>query len=814
MLGWIFRKKGTTPASTSGAATKSAAPAAAPPAPAVDWAARLGQARGDDEALLALARSVGAPLQTKQAAVEALDGEAALKLAERDFRNHDRRVHQLAKRRLLAKVAQRETREQAARLIETAAALAAEADVPVNRSIELDRAWQALDAAAIEPAQRDSFAALTAQLATQMRQRADAEQQHKRWQAAAVLALQPLQAACAEAAAGTQDRAALAAAVDAARGVLQAQPAAGAAAPAGGGALPALQRALHTAALLDEHLAVLDQLLAGPAQAAPPQAAPVAAAPIPAGPSQADAGTEVVAEAEAEAETETETEAETAAETDADEAAAAAVDTVAGGVAGVAADDGLIAAAADAGPSPVLPPVDDPQRAWQALAPLPDPQLSALLQARLAGWQQAREQAQQERQSQRREQARERQRTRKGEQGAALADHVTQAEAALDAGQLGDAHRHLTDIDALLQAADASDALQVRIAAAQARLAQLRGWQHWAGGRARDELVLQAEALAAATVGAGERGGERAGEGDAEDIRGAEAEVARLSIRQRADVITTLRERWKEIDHLGGAGGRALWPRFDAALKAAYEPVAAHLAAQRAARENNLATRRQLLQALEAVGGAAPGGSAALAPATQAAQAGAVEQAEQAADLAADLAAVPAAAETPAPADGTPPPATPGDAAAAAPADAHTMAGALARFHVEWRKLGPLEHTVPRNARTALLARMEAAVRRLEAPLQAARGQARDERAALVAHARALASDGPGRGRELMVEVRALQAEWQRHAKALPLARADEQALWTDFKAAIDAAYAAREAAYSARDAEFEAHGAERAALI
>jgi hypothetical protein len=61
---------------------------------------------------------------------------------------------------------------------------------------------------------------------------------------------------------------------------------------------------------------------------------------------------------------------------------------------------------------------------------------------------------------------------------------------------------------------------------------------------------------------------------------------------------------------------------------------------------------------------------------------------------------------------------------------------------------------------------------------------------------------------------RALQAEWQQHAKALPLARADEQSLWADFKGAIDAAFAAREAAFNAREAEFEAHADERAALI
>jgi hypothetical protein len=158
------------------------------------------------------------------------------------------------------------------------------------------------------------------------------------------------------------------------------------------------------------------------------------------------------------------------------------------------------------------------------------------------------------------------------------------------------------------------------------------------------------------------------------------------------------------------------------------------------------------------------------------------------------------------------------EAPADPPGDARLWASALDRFHSEWRKLGPLAHTVPREAQAGLSQRMVAAVRRLDLPLQAARARAADQRQALVARARALTlspgSDGPGRGRDLAAEVRALQADWQQHATALPLARADEQALWADFKAATAAAFAAREAAYSAREAEFEAHAAERTALI
>lgn len=733
MLGWIFKRKGNEAGPMPVVAETSQVVAAS--APDVDWTAALAQARGDDDALLALARTAGAPLQFKQAAVEALDSEAAMRLAEREFRSHDRRVHQLAKHRLQARVAQRETREQAARLIERARGLAGMAQPPVNRVVELDHAWHLLDAGAIEPTQRDEFVALAAQLAAQLRQRADVERQRARWQADAAAALRQLQAACAEAAAGTQDRERLAASASAARAVEGALPPGDEAVPATERALADLQHAIRVATALDSQLAVLDRLLSGSPET-PPGAADDSTV-------EPDAANQPKVEA---------ADADAHADADADAA----------------------------GENPAIPPpaVDDPQRQWQALAPLPDAHLAALLQTRHARWQQACDQARQARESQRREQARERQRARKGEQVKSLADGVAQAETALDAGRLADAHRLLSDIAGPLQRAEAPAALHARVEAAQARLAQLRGWQNWAGGRARDELVLQAEALAAATVGGGNGRDDEKGDGG----DGVVAEVARLSIRQRAEVIETLRRRWKEIDALGGPGGHALWQRFDAALTTAGEPVAAHIAAQRAAREANLSAREQLLEMLEAVGDAAAGPAAS-----------------------ADMAI---------PAEDAASPQTKNESPAGRPGDARGLALALDRFHAEWRKLGPLEHAVPRAARAGLVERMEAAVRRVEAPLQAARARAGAERQALVMRARALAGDEPGRGRDLVGEVRALQAQWQQHAKALPLARANEQALWAEFKAAIDAAFAAREAAHAAHEAEFEVHAAERSALI
>ena len=320
---------------------------------------------------------------------------------------------------------------------------------------------------------------------------------------------------------------------------------------------------------------------------------------------------------------------------------------------------------------------------------------------------------------------------------------LEQAESALAAGHLADTHRHLIHIDELLHAGAQATPQRARLDAVQAEYTRLKGWQHWGGGLARDELVLQAEALAALAPGEAGPGG------------------VKLSIRQRAELIEESRARWKELDRLGGASNRALWQRFETALKAAHAPVAAQLDVQRAARQQNLLARDQLVDTLNAL-------------------------------------------------------ALPDEGDGNAAPQWKLLSASLDRFHTEWRKLGPLEHTVPHQQRGALLERMGVAVSRLEAPLNETRRGAEQTRERLINRAQALvleAGAGP-QARELGGKVRELQAEWQQHAASLPLARAAENALWGRFKAHTDAVFAARDAVFSAREAEFQAHGAERAALI
>lgn len=611
-----FFKRSASPAHIAAAAKAAATQAAAQESDkAADkeaWAGKLQSCMGDDAALLALARE--APLvDIKQAAVSALAGEDALKSAEREFRSGNQRVHRVAKQRYQAVVTQRESRDQASRLIESAAILVHESMVPANRLVELDHAWRALDPALLDDRQRTEYARLSAQLSGQLRERGEQRLALSRWSGKAQAALAQLKATCAAVEAGTRTQAELAAALEAAQAAQSEKPAAVAGVDAGADMDSALHEAMQRAAEIIARLAAEAELR---------QSAP---APEPT-------------------------------------------------------------------PAPTEPEAKPPKKAAPMREKaLPAPELPGLVDA---------------------------------------------AESALAGGHLADTRTHLMAIEDAL-GNGAKTPLQGRIDALQAEYARLRGWQHWGGGRVRDDLVDEAEALARL-------------------VAAADGTSAKLPIKQHAEAIEQLRERWKELDRLGAAGGKALWQRFDTALKAAYVPVAAQQAKLKAARQENLAARQQLIAGLDALGV--------------------------------------------------------GDAENAAAPDWRELARALEQFESEWRKLGPVEHTVPHKARDALLERRAASLARLEAPLQEARRTAQGEREKFIARAKALTADS--RTRDAVAKIRELQSEWQQHAKALPLARGVENALWAEFRAATDALFKQRDAEHSAREAEWKTNQAAREALI
>lgn len=219
-----------------------------------------------------------------------------------------------------------------------------------------------------------------------------------------------------------------------------------------------------------------------------------------------------------------------------------------------------------------------------------------------------------------------------------------------------------------------------------------------------------------------------------------------IEIKAHAEAIDKLRERWKALDKLGAPASQGSWHAFDGALKAAHAPVAAHLDKLKAAREQNLAARNRVIDEL--------------------AQA--------------------AAKHLPL-------------------AGWRAIARALEEASVAWRKLGPVEHTVPRMAQKGehgVIDRYAAARHALEAPLGEAFRQAIEQRESLIVAAKKLAGSG---GRDTIDKVRALQTQWQAHAKALALPRRDESALWSAFKAATDAVFAERDAARGAKEAQFTA---------
>ena len=632
------------------------------------WESRLQAAIGNDSELLALA--IDAPsVDYKLTCVRALASEEGLKLAEREFRKHDRRVHSLAKERYESLVKQRETRAKAADLIQAATALVEAPVIPANRLAELNQAWELLDAVLIEDEHKFRFAKLQADLTERMRESVERKRDAGHWSTAAQNTLEELSSACtAVAAAGTEQpelAALLASASEKARSALLSIPATSPSpVPRIAELAAAIQSTLQNSALIEGRLAILCELQASQVlrhdtlsdeKSSPPPAA----------------------------------------------IATAAIER------------------------------------WQQLPSISDKNIENALQARFEEYLRLLNESVRKVQKQNSVIAKEKNQAAQQARTQELAIAADAMEAALAAGHLAEAENQLAILQTVSGKGGTSPAMQKRIGALQSEFTRLKGWQHWGGGRARDDLVLEAEALATSTVVA---------EG---------SQPVKLPFKQLENSIDQLRTRWKELDRLGGATSKSLWQRFDGALKTAYLPVAAHLAQLNEARQENLIARKNLLIGLDAL------------------------------DITFDEQKGP---------------------------DWKKIERSLTHFQTEWRKLGPVEHTVPHKSRPALLEHMKASVGRLEDPLKEMQVRAQSERKQLIDRAKALSQDT--QGRDMLVKLRGLQSQWQSHAKSQPLPRKTENLLWAEFKAATDAIMSRREAEFSARDAELKTNQTMREALI
>jgi len=213
----------------------------------------------------------------------------------------------------------------------------------------------------------------------------------------------------------------------------------------------------------------------------------------------------------------------------------------------------------------------------------------------------------------------------------------------------------------------------------------------------------------------------------------AEAILAQgLDAARTAAEVKKLREEWKALDAQHTGVPRSLWERFDGACEKAYAPAARHFAEAAAQRK---AARKQREEFIAA-----------------------------------------AAAHVPTLLGETP--------------DPRAIERWLRDNDRAWRE-GNLGSVDP-GAWKKLDARLKDAVAPLRAVLAAARDLAKSGRIALIAEVEALSPRAMDR--EAPSLVKAVQARWQEHSKANPLAQRDERALWERFRTACDAVFEARHA--------------------
>ena len=676
----IFKKDATATSVTSEAEKSPAnAPMHAVAALSVEetqvWRDRIAAAASDDTTLLQLTHDApGVPL--KLAAIEALTHEASFKQAMHDFREHDKRLYRAAKSRWEAISGKRIATDEATALIASARALIEQESVPVNRVVELDHAWAALNSDLLDPDVRTQFSALSEQLGSSVRSRGEHGQAITRWLSATDQAMRPLQSA-----------------------------------------LPSVARG-ETPSIDAEPLAVaLLELISGNPDTADERCN-----------SKADAAKRLLALASSVTQR------------------AAFLQTLP-----VA---GPIDSAADAENQAREKQLIEQWRAFPEIADYAESEgneCHTLLTARFAEWRNAATQERESEQAARTTEERERLREQNKQRVSTITRDIEAAETAHTQGHVADLTRLLLVIDTALKrgsgSGSISTALTQRIEVLRAEQRRLQEWQRWGGRQGREQLVTEAKALAAEVTDT----------------------TAKIAIKPHAEVIDKLRERWKELDKLGAASNQVMWLDFDSALKKAYAPVSAHLEKLKVERNENLSKREKIVEAL----------------------------AQSAAKF--FPAAVSVAQES-----------------AAASPDWRAISHALEEAQLNWRKLGPVEHTVPRKAQkgdNAITARYAAAVQSLEAPLKNAYGEARSKREALVIAAKTLA-ESDVTARDIVDKVKKLQSQWQAVAKAMPLPRRDENALWIAFKSATDAIFAARDTARAAKETESNAKQQARLDII
>ena len=133
------------------------------------------------------------------------------------------------------------------------------------------------------------------------------------------------------------------------------------------------------------------------------------------------------------------------------------------------------------------------------------------------------------------------------------------------------------------------------------------------------------------------------------------------------------------------------------------------------------------------------------------------------------------------------------------------VAGTVQRLRLAWSHLGAID----RKEKKRLDALFTDALNVLQGPLEEQRKAEMGEREAIIEEAAAI----DPHDRHAIDTMRALQQRWQEHARALPLERKSEQALWQRFRAVCDDVFQRRKETMHEADIERRAHEAAKEAI-
>ncbi len=133
------------------------------------------------------------------------------------------------------------------------------------------------------------------------------------------------------------------------------------------------------------------------------------------------------------------------------------------------------------------------------------------------------------------------------------------------------------------------------------------------------------------------------------------------------------------------------------------------------------------------------------------------------------------------------------------------VAGTVQRLRLAWSHLGAID----RKEKKRLDALFSDALNILQGPLEEQRKAEMSEREAIIEEAAAI----DPHDRHAIDTMRALQQRWQEHARALPLERKSEQALWQRFRAVCDDVFQRRKETMHEADIERRAHEAAKEAI-